>query len=471
MSLTAGTLLGPYEILARIGAGGMGEVYKARDQRLDRIVAVKVSKDQFSERFSREARAIAALNHPNICHLYDAVISKDAPNYLVMEYVEGAPIRPVDDPHKLIELAVQIADGLAAAHAKGVVHRDLKPGNMLVTRDGQIKILDFGLALHSHGRTEVPDATETMGITEAGTTVGTVAYMSPEQARGETVDARSDLWSVGVVLYEMAAGTRPFEGATNAVLFEAILNRAPAPVHERNPKVPAELERIVNRLLEKDRALRYQSAADLCADLKRVERDSSSGRTVAAPTPSTPGAWRKYALLVAVLILIAAGISLWQRTQAKPLTDKDVLVLADFTNTTADTVFDGTLREALAAQLEESPFLKILSDDQVRQDLQLMGRKPSDRITNDVAREICQRENEKAMIGGSIASVGKSYAVTLESTNCQVPDKAIRWRARKPKRPIRSTSSTQWRPRRKGCARSWANLSARSRNWNRPAIA
>ncbi len=433
MPLSSGERLGPYEILGRIGAGGMGEVYKARDTRLDRIVAVKVSKDQFSERFAREARAIAALNHPNICHLYDV-----GPNYLVMEFVEGAAIGHADDPLKLIDLASQIADGLVAAHQIGIVHRDLKPGNIMVTRAGQVKILDFGLAVMEPASGRPSDATETMALTEVGTTVGTVAYMSPEQARGQTLDARSDLWSLGVLLYETATGSRPFEGATNAILFDAILNKAPMPAHQRNPKIPAELERIIDRLLEKDRALRYQSPADLRADLKRVERDSGPTRSVVVPAQSPPASQpanrpadraRMLGIAAAVVAVIAGGVFLWQRMQAKPLTDKDVLVLAEFTNTTNDSVFDGTLREALSVQLDQSPFLKAMSDEQVQQDLKLMGRSPTERITNPIAREICQREGEKATIGGSIANLGKTYAITLQATNCATGDSLAREQA------------------------------------------
>src|SRR5580704_8609510 len=336
MPLSAGTRLGPYEILAPIGAGGMGEVYKARDTRLGRVVAVKVSRERFSDRFEREARAVAALNHPNIGQLYDVGASPSGFGYLVMEFVEGAPI----------------ADGMAAAHALGIVHRDLKPGNILVTRDGRVKILDFGLATSA---ASTADATLTM-LTDPGTTVGTVAYMPPEQARGQAVDARSDLWSLGVVLYEMATRTRPFDGPAAPVVFEGILGKTPVPVRERNPKIPVELERIIARLLEKDRETRYQSAADVRAELKRVERDSSA--TGVAAAPPKPGRLWKYAIAAAALLALGAGgFLLWQRAQAKPLTDQDVLVLADFTNTTGDSAFDGALRAELTIDLEESPFL------------------------------------------------------------------------------------------------------------------
>ena len=313
MPLTAGARLGPYEIVSALGAGGMGDVYKARDTRLDRVVAIKISKDQFSERFEREARAVAALNHPHISQLYDV-----GPNYLVMEFVEGAPIRPPDSPRLLLDLAVQIADGLTAAHAAGIVHRDLKPDNIFVTSSGQVKILDFGLAIMRPPSTEATDAQRTEAVTDAGTTVGTAAYMSPEQARGEPVDARTDLWSLGVVLYEMAARVRPFDGSTSAVIFEALLGRAPVPVRERNPKIPPELERIIGRLLEKDRETRYQSAADVRADLKRVERDSSSGGAaiVTARPASRRSTYRAVGPIVLALVLLAGGVGLFY--SAKP---------------------------------------------------------------------------------------------------------------------------------------------------------
>ena len=247
MAFEPGDRIGPYEVTARVGEGGMGEVYKAVDTRLGRTVAIKLLKDQFSERFEREARAVAALNHPNVCHLYDV-----GPDYLVMEFVVGTPIKPTNDIEKAIDLARQIADALRAAHTAGIVHRDLKPDNILVTPDGAIKILDFGLAT-STGPSTDSDLLMTRGVTEAGVAVGTVAYMSPEQARGDVVDARSDLWSFGVVLYELLAGRKPFEGPTAPVVFQGILGQAPVPLRERRPDIPDELARIVHRLLEKDR--------------------------------------------------------------------------------------------------------------------------------------------------------------------------------------------------------------------------
>jgi tRNA A-37 threonylcarbamoyl transferase component Bud32/tetratricopeptide (TPR) repeat protein len=412
MPLANGTRLGPYEILGVVGAGGMGEVYKARDTRLDRIVAIKTSHEKFSDRFEREAKVVAALNHPHICTLYDV-----GPDYLVMEYIDGRPLRGPPPLAEVLRLALQIADALDAAHKKGIVHRDPKPGNILVTNDGRVKVLDFGLAQMAPSAVADSDATRTIALTQAGTAVGTVAYMSPEQARGQVVDARSDIWSFGVVLYELVAGVRPFEGDTAAVIFAALLHKTPAPVRERNPGVPAELEAIIAKALEKDRELRYQSAADLRADLKRLER--TSGAVPAEALVGKPR-WKGWIAVAAAVVVVAGGLFFWQRAHVKPLlTDKDVLVLADFTNTTSDPVFDGTLREALAVALEQSPFLSIMGADEMRQGLRLMGRAPGEKITNEVAREICQRENEKATIGGSIASLGRSYVVTLQAANCR----------------------------------------------------
>jgi serine/threonine protein kinase/Tol biopolymer transport system component len=304
MALAPGIRLGPYEILESIGAGGMGEVYKARDTRLGRVVAVKVSQAQFSERFEREARAVAALNHPHICHLYDV-----GPNFLVMEYVEGGPIKATEDSQKLVDVAGQIADGLAAAHAAGIVHRDLKPANILMTRDGRVKILDFGLALIGSASIDAGNTAGLTALTDRGTTIGTAAYMSPEQARGEPLDARTDLWSFGVVLYEMATGVRPFNGSTAAVVFRALLADAPVPVRERSPKVSAELGRIIDRLLEKDREVRYQTAADVRADLRRVGRDSSAATpAVLASGPDLRTASKFSQLTTRRKPLLAAGV-------------------------------------------------------------------------------------------------------------------------------------------------------------------
>src|SRR5579863_5928013 len=268
MPLAAGTKIGPYEIVSAIGKGGMGEVWKARDTRLDRTVAIKFCAAEFSERFGREAKAIATLNHPNICQIYDV-----GPDYIVMEYVEGAPVAPVDTPRKLLDIAVQISDGLAAAHAAGIVHRDLKPDNVLITRDGRVKILDFGLAKAAHSELGDDDATRTIDpvkrvLTDPGTTVGTVAYMSPEQARGQgNLTAQSDQFSLGLVLYELAAGKRAFRRGTNAETMTAIIREE---AEALPAAVPAPLRWVIERLLEKEPGERYDSTADLYRELRQL---------------------------------------------------------------------------------------------------------------------------------------------------------------------------------------------------------
>ena len=426
------TLVHQYRILEPLGTGGMGVVYEAEDTKLGRKVALKFLPESLrlapeaAERFEREARLAGSLNHPNICTIHDSG-TFEGRQFIVMELLEGQSLKQMihGEPLPLdliLTVGCQMADALDAAHAKGIVHRDLKPANIFITSRGQAKLLDFGVATagQEHAAADVTRVASE-GLTTPGTAIGSVNYMSPEQARGETLDGRTDLFSLGLVLYEMAAGHQAFGGQTTAVVFDAILNRDPQPLREANPSVPPELDHVITRALEKDRKLRYQTAADLLSELSRLRRDAS-GRTAATViTPAAPQAKRgvpAVAIAAAVVAVAAAGWFFWPRGAAGTFTERDSVVIADFANSTGDPVFDDALRQAVAVQLQQSPFITLLPDQTVQRTMRLMAKRPDEPLTSALTRELCQRAGAKASVEGSIASLGTAYVVTLGVHNC-----------------------------------------------------
>ena len=470
-----------YRILEKLGAGGMGEVYLAEDMKLGRKIAIKILSEEFTtnkdrlHRFEQEASAASNLNHPNILTIHEMGVD-DGRHYIATEYIDGVTLRRkmaashLDTP-EILDIAVQVASALEEAHAAGIVHRDIKPDNIMVRRNGYVKVLDFGLAKLTetidHSPSDAEAATRVMVHTDAGVVMGTSHYMSPEQARGKPVDARSDIWSLGVVIYEMIAGRTPFEGETSTDVIVAITQKEPPPLARFAPEVIPELDWIVMKALRKDRDERYQTIKELITDLRRVKQRlefQSELERSAAPVSFTrskisdfPGAptmaqeavrtaektvthvssaeyiatgikrHKLLAALIALLVLVvsASAFYLYNRN-SHPLTGRDTILLTDFVNTTGEPVFDGTLKQALAVNLGQTPFLNLFPEDRVRETLRFMGRSPDDRITRDVGREICERQGLKAMLTGSIASLGSHYVITLEAVNPRSGDPIAR---------------------------------------------
>ena len=473
----SGLMIGAYRLEREIGRGGMGTVYLAYDTRLRRQAALKFLPSRMSHtpdrvrRFQREARAASALNHPNIITIYD-IGHENGHEYIASEYVEGRTLRDfVASPglplEQILDVAIQVTRALEAAHSAGIVHRDIKPENIMRRPDGYVKVVDFGLAKliePEDGGGKAGSDASGKGLqfeTRAGILLGTVNYMSPEQARGHTVDGRSDLFSLGVVIYELISGCRPFEGPTWNHTLLAIMDEEPPPIAPYTEGAPDALQQVISRALAKDRELRYQSARELLADLERLQgqlggdtrlkrvegRRARKAKPIRKHTAAIAGArmdeatgevdagrvtapitlvarlqQHRGALLIFFLLVFAAAylwLVRWPGAARPALTGKDTILIADFTNTTGDAVFDGTLKQGLAVQLEQSPYFNIFPEERARETLRLMERHHDEKITREVGREICLRRGVKALLVGTIASLGRNYVITLEAVNSQ----------------------------------------------------
>ena len=499
-----------YRIVEKLGAGGMGEVYLAEDMKLGRKVAIKILSEEYTtnrdrlHRFEQEACAASALNHPNILTIHE-VGNDEGRHYIATEYIDGVTLRRKIggaelEASEILDIAVQVASALEEAHAVGIIHRDIKPDNIMVRRNGYVKVLDFGLAKLTESSTEREPSdgeasTRVLVQTDAGVVMGTSHYMSPEQARGKPVDARSDIWSLGVVIYEMVAGRTPFEGETSTDVIVAITQKEPPPLLRFAPNVPAELDWIVTKALRKDREERYQTVKELLVDLRRLKQrlefEHELERSVApesftrsrisgAISPPTGAAQalptvektvshvssaeyivtgikhhKIAAGLLALVVIAAIGIGAYFYTHRKAaLTDKDTILLTDFINTTGEQVFDGTLKQALAVQLGQTPFLNIYPDERVRETLRFMGKAPDERITKDIGREICERQGIKALLSGSIASLGSHYVIHSKPSMHKAE---ITSRVSRLKRRARNLFCHLWGLPRRTCDRSWVS--------------
>jgi serine/threonine protein kinase/Flp pilus assembly protein TadD len=435
-----GKIVGPYRVVEEIGQGGMGVIYRAQDTRLGRSAALKFLPDDMTRdpaalsRFKREAQTASSLNHPHICTIY-GVDEYEGHPYIAMEYLQGRMLKELTDEgplpvERLLELAIQIADALDAAHHERIIHRDIKPSNIFVTQRGQAKVMDFGIAKKAP-RPQALNGGSKAGtldlelVTTPGAAMGTVAYMSPEQARGEDLDIRTDVFSFGALLYEMATGAPAFTGKTTAVIHDAILNRAPVSPSKLNPKVPSKLETVIFKSLEKDRKDRYQTAGELRADLMRLKRDIDSGKLALRESHDGNFSVKHWKLLAVVAVVVGAlisdhisgpGIS----TESKhKLKERDAILVADFDNSTGDPVFDGALKKALEVKLDESPYFNVVPEDHIQQTLHYMGRQADERINAELGREICQRQNAAGLLVGAIARLGNHYIIELDASSCQ----------------------------------------------------